>query len=213
MNKSKSITTIDTIFSNWQQSEMKRQLEPSQPVHSPWKELIDKDKEIYWEPRKEDSYTGGSGGGWCGPSNAMSTVAPSKNHLCKLFFFIFPFKLIEFIAKCSDEYAYKEWVEARDRYDRDGNKTPTRMTGHPGCDKNNSTLAIVRNAIFVSMVTVMVFITAQIQKQLFIMSLEKNTKSKAVSKIGMNFLRSGRKVSIVVCATVIVHVKLQRKGN
>jgi hypothetical protein len=99
---------------------MKKGLEPTRPVHEPWEE-VDLDNNVEWEPPSTDRYTGALGGGVCGPTN--DAQAAGIIGLAALFFFIYPLTLFKWIADCTKQYAYTDWVVPAPRKDRDGNTT------------------------------------------------------------------------------------------
>jgi hypothetical protein len=55
INRTSSIQTVDAIFSATQQNEWRKELEPEQPVHSPWVEQT-KGNNFERTPREDDSY-------------------------------------------------------------------------------------------------------------------------------------------------------------
>ena len=73
LDRTDSFCSVDDIFGKNQLSEMRRQLEPSRPVHAPWNEQK-AEENIEWQPSAHDSYTGPSGGGLFGPTLAMSQI-------------------------------------------------------------------------------------------------------------------------------------------
>lgn len=87
INKTISITAIHDIFSKHQQSEMKKILEPCEPIHLPWIEQMD-ENEICWEPSGHDRYKGCSGGVRLGVSSTMNTVVRTAKYNIDVFFFI-----------------------------------------------------------------------------------------------------------------------------
>lgn len=123
VDRSQSIRTIDALFSARAQAEMRKKMEPLRNVHKPWKELKqDEDvRDFSWQPRQEDSYTGSSGGGVCGPTTWIKDTALNANSLAYLFIAIFPMDLIKYITKMTEKYAYDDWVVATEQLDADGN--------------------------------------------------------------------------------------------
>ena len=122
IDKTKSIRNIDEIFSKRDTLDMIKKLEPSRPVHDPWKEQK-KASSIEWTPLSEDSYNGSQSGGRLGPSKKMMDVARGSNSLADLFLLIFTINLFGYIAEMTENYAYKEWVTETERRDRDGKPT------------------------------------------------------------------------------------------
>jgi hypothetical protein len=117
---SKSIRSINDIFTTTEQREMTKQLEPSRPVHKPWQEF-DPENDIHWEPKESDKYTGASGGAKEGPTLGADVAAVIG--LSQLFFYILPLPLFTYVADATKKYAYHDWVVPKDRLDRDGNTT------------------------------------------------------------------------------------------
>ena len=102
INKSASICLIEDIFTASEKSKManKLELEPSRPVHEPWKEL-DKDSTFQWTPRREDTYNGAGGlGGTNGPSQKMKDGARTCD-LAEMFMTAFPLAIGSCELYCS----------------------------------------------------------------------------------------------------------------
>jgi len=98
IDKSQSIRSIEDIFSRCDKLEMTKKMEPLRLVHLPWKE-VSRENNITWEPLGIDSYEGAEAGGRCKPSSKIMEVARTTKSLASIFLFIFPLKLIEYIAK------------------------------------------------------------------------------------------------------------------
>ena len=84
-----SFCSVDNIFGKNQLSELKRGLEPSRPVHSPWTEQT-AENNVQWQPTERDSYTGASGGSMLGSTSVMSRVTRTASNLAAVFFFMLP---------------------------------------------------------------------------------------------------------------------------
>ena len=74
INKGFSIQPITDIFTKTETREWKKEMEPIRPVHSPWVEIT-RERNIKWEPEKNDDYLGSEGGAPAGPSSAALLVA------------------------------------------------------------------------------------------------------------------------------------------
>ena len=103
-------------------SALKRELKPIWPVHKPWQELS-LDSNISWQPGPHDDYFSSAGGPLeHGPSSAVQQAARSATCPAVLFLFFIPLDFFEKVAKWSNKYAYKDWVEAKYGKDRDSNR-------------------------------------------------------------------------------------------
>ena len=57
INRTTSIQTVDAIFSTIKKNDWRKEMEPEQPVHSPWVEQT-MDNNFEWTPPEDDGYTG-----------------------------------------------------------------------------------------------------------------------------------------------------------
>ena len=122
IDRSASIKLISEIFTKTQQNHMRKNMEPTRPVHRPWQE-IDGSKDVTWTPSRNDSYDGPSGGPNAGPSLKMKSVAHNHKSLCDLFLVIIPLSFFIKVAEYTTKYCYKDWVVEKLRPGRDNNTT------------------------------------------------------------------------------------------
>ena len=99
---------------------MKKNMDTMIGVHYPCMELK-KINNFEWKSRREDQYTGSSGGVKCGPSNWIMAIATNTTILTFILFPIFPLKLIIYISNMSEKYAYEYWFVENKYKDKDGN--------------------------------------------------------------------------------------------
>ena len=80
INRGPSIQPIDAIFTATEQKAMKRDMEPTRPVHEPWEEM-NESSDIQWEPKGNDVYTSSHGGGLAGASSRMTQAVRKAKSL------------------------------------------------------------------------------------------------------------------------------------
>jgi hypothetical protein len=121
INKSKSVRSINEIFSKLEQNVFWKKMEPLCEVHLPWKEVT-KENDIEWEPRDQDMYGSAGGGPKCGTSNYIQTVAWNASILADIFISIIPMTVFVKIATPTNKYCYKDWVIPKTVKDSYNNK-------------------------------------------------------------------------------------------
>ena len=104
-DRKESIQDIADIFANNVQNAWKKKMESVRPVHSPWTEQT-AEKNIQWEPRPVDCYTGAQGGPRAGPSQRMKTISRSAASLVPFFFAILPWYFFEMVSNVSHKYCH-----------------------------------------------------------------------------------------------------------
>jgi len=86
-------------------------MESSRDKHKPWEELDERSDR--WNSPSENTYTGFASGGRLGASNTIINSAKKTKYipLAILFLILFPFQVIQLIAKETNRYAYSRRVE------------------------------------------------------------------------------------------------------
>jgi hypothetical protein len=121
LKRTNSVQLITQIFTTTQTNDFKRRMEPFHPVHAPWVELTEANKDITWEPNPNDSYTGSQGGPKHGLSNYIINVARQTCCLAMIFLAILPLAFFNTVSKQTHNYYHEEWVVETVQRDRDGN--------------------------------------------------------------------------------------------
>jgi hypothetical protein len=70
LDRTDSLSPIDRIYGVNKLSELKKEMEPSCPLHEPWTELTT-ESEIKWRPTGDDNNNGSAGGSIFGPTSVM----------------------------------------------------------------------------------------------------------------------------------------------
>ena len=119
IDRNNSIVSITQIFSNAQQNEWKKKMEPEREVHRPWKEQT-AEYNISWTLDRRDQYTGPSSGGEIGPTAYVKNVARSASNLADMFLGLLAKSFFDSVADQTNNYAYEDDVIEKIPGDRDG---------------------------------------------------------------------------------------------
>jgi hypothetical protein len=92
-----------------QQNEWKRELEPSQPVHRPWIELMI-NSDVQWQPPLLHCHEGPNAGPCMGPIQYIKDVIRTATNLLAVFISTLPLTFFSKVAEMTEKYLYKDWV-------------------------------------------------------------------------------------------------------
>ena len=96
IDKSASIRLVDDLFTATKRAKMANRLEPTHPVHEPWKEL-GKDYTFKWTLQRQDTYNEAGGlGGTNGPAQKMKDGARTDD-LAEMLMIAFPLRVLKYI--------------------------------------------------------------------------------------------------------------------
>jgi hypothetical protein len=96
-------------------------MEPEQPVHHPWIELL-KTSNFVWSLPEHDRYTGPHGSPPFGLTQFMKDIVRLADNLIFIFLAILPMLLFVEVAKMTRKYCYEDWVVEKERRNKDGNE-------------------------------------------------------------------------------------------
>jgi hypothetical protein len=113
INRTTSIQTVDAIFSTIKKNDWRKEMEPEQPVYSPW---VEQTKENYFE-----WYSGFAGGPLLGPTTYVQGITMQTRDLASIFLAILPLTFFSKVAEFTNNYCFEDWVVEKMALDPDGN--------------------------------------------------------------------------------------------
>jgi hypothetical protein len=93
-------------------------MEPEQPVHHPWIELL-KTFNFEWSLPEHDSYTGPHGGPPFGSIRFMKDIVRLAENLALIFLAILPILFFVKVEKMTRKYCYEDWVVEKEHCNED----------------------------------------------------------------------------------------------
>ena len=109
------------MFGTKLKNKVDQEMEPTQPVHHPWKEG---EEAATWNMPRQHRHNGvACSGGAIGPSTYLRNKLIGKTDeeaLCELIFNGTPVSMFEEFGKQSQHYANEEWVHPVERVDKNG---------------------------------------------------------------------------------------------